>query len=333
MVKLSVISVPKTLELGVKGARVLYKNSQIAILAKACPYVNTLKYIYMEIKKLTLTGNDLPEALQQIPSPPQQLFCLGAPLEELMARPRVAIVGSRGPTAYGKQVTAQLARELAEQGVVIISGLALGIDAIAHRAALDAGGLAIAVLPGPVNKIYPATNRRLGEEILAKGGALVSEYQEMIFDFKQNFIARNRLVAGLAQAILITEAGKKSGSLHTARFAREQQKTVMVVPGQITSKLSAGTNNLLKSGAEPVTEYKDVLHVLGLTDHKTPARAVRGRNAHEQTVLDLMLTGVIDGEELLNKSQLTTSQFNQVLTMLEIGGLVRPLGANQWAIH
>lgn len=287
----------------------------------------------MEIKKLTLRGGGLPAALQQISSPPKQLFCRGAPLEGLLARPRVAIVGSRGPSAYGKQVAAQLARELAEQGIVIISGLALGIDAIAHQAALEVGGLAIAVLPGPVDKIYPRTNRRLGEEILAKGGALVSEYQEMIFDFKKNFIARNRLVAGLAQAVLVPEATIQSGSRHTVDFAAVQGKLVLAVPGNITSKLSAGPNNHIKTGAIPVTKCQDVLDALGLAGHKTPAREIHGRNAQEQTVLDLMLTGVIDGDELLRKSQFTTSQFNQVLTMLEISGLIRPLGANQWSLR
>jgi DNA processing protein len=310
-----------------------YKNSQVAILAKVCRYVNTLKYFYMEIKTLTLRGRDLPGVLQKIPSPPRQMLCHGAPLAGLMERPRVAIVGSRGPSAYGKQVTAQLARELAEQGIVIISGLALGIDAIAHQATLEVDGLAIAVLPGPVDKIYPRTNRRLGEDILDKGGALVSEYAEGEISFKQNFIARNRLVAGLAQAVLIPEAAEKSGSLHTARFAVEQGKDVLAVPGNINSKLSVGTNNLIKSGAVPITGYQDVLHTLGLTDHKTPAREIRGRNAHEQTVLDLMLTGIIDGDELLRESQLTTSEFNQMLTMLEIGALIRPLGANQWSLR
>lgn len=309
-----------------------YKNSQVAILAKVCRDVNTLKHFHMQIKKLTLNSG-MPEALRQIGSPPKQLFCRGTSLFDLMARPRVAIVGSRGPSAYGKQVAAQLARELAEQGMVIISGLALGIDAIAHRAALEAGGLAIAVLPGPVDNIYPRTNRRLGEDILAGGGTLVSEYGVGEISFKQNFVARNRLVAGLAQAIIIPEAAEKSGSLHTARFALEQGKEVLTVPGKITSKLSVGTNNLLKAGASPVTTYLDVLNALSLKDHRTPARKVRGRNDHEQTVLDLLLTGISDGEELLAESRLTTSQFNQVLTMLEVGGLIRPLGANQWSLR
>jgi DNA processing protein len=320
------------LELGVKGARVLYQDSQIAILAKACHDVNTLKHFSMNIKKLTLGQQGYPESLRHIASPPKQLFCLGN-LKELLNKPRLAIVGSRSVTPYGRQATAQLAGQLAEQGVVIISGLALGVDAIAHRAALDAGGPAIAVLPSPVDKIYPATNRPLADKILEQGGAIVSEYNEALYDFKRNFIARNRLVAGLSQAVLITEAAEKSGSLHTARFALEQGKDVLAVPGNINSLTSVGTNNLVKAGATVVTSYLDVLHELGLKAHRTPAREVRGRNAHEQTVLDLLLRGVNDGDHLLKQSKLSISEFNQVMTMLELGGKIRVLGANQWSLR
>lgn len=284
------------------------------------------------IYKLTLRSKDFPKVLRTIPSPPKQLYCRGA-LDSLLERPRVAIVGSRSVSPYGRQVTEQLAGALAEQGVIIVSGLALGVDAIAHQAALEAGGLAIAVLPGPVDKIYPVTNTALANEILDKGGALVSEYTTDEFAFKQNFIARNRLVAGLSQAVLITEPAEKSGSLHTARFALEQGKDVLAVPGTITTPTSVGTNNLIKSGATPITSYVDVLHVLGMHDHATPAREVRGRNAHEQTVLDLLLKGVNDGEQLLKQSALSISEFNQVLTMLEIGGKIRPLGANHWSLY
>lgn len=286
----------------------------------------------MKSKTVTLTQQGLPDTVRQIPSPPKQLFCRGASLRELLRRPRLAIVGSRAITPYGRQVTTELANELAGQGVIVVSGLAIGVDAVAHRAALDAGGQAIAVLPGPVESIYPRSNNQLGEEIVAKGGALVSEYAAGEPAYKQNFIARNRLVVGLAQALLITEAAEKSGSLHTARFALEQGKDVLVVPGSIKSPASVGTNNLLKSGATPVTSYHDVLHVLGLTAHETPVRSIRGRNAHEQAVLDLLLRGLSDGEQLLEQSSLSASEFNQALTMLEIGGKIRSLGANHWAI-
>lgn len=283
----------------------------------------------MTIKKLTL----IPDELNRLAVPPKQLFCAGAPLENLLKRPRLAIVGSRNVSTYGRQVTSQLARQLAEQGIVIISGLALGVDSLAHRAALEADGLTIAVLPGPLDDIVPVTHRKLAEEILSQHGALVSEYASGAFAAKQNFIARNRLVAGLAQALLITEAGEKSGSLHTARFALEQGIDVLAVPGPITSPNSVGTNNLIKAGATPVTSIVDVLNVLGLTEHSGRARITKGRNAHEQAVLDLLLRGINDGHQLLEKSALSTSEFNQVLTMLEIGGQIRSLGANQWALR
>ncbi len=287
----------------------------------------------MNIKKLTLSSSDFPGVLRDIPSPPQTLFQLGAPLNGLMKRPRVAIVGSRSVSAYGRQATTRLAGELAEQGIVIVSGLALGVDCLAHRAALKAGGAAIAVLPGPLDRIVPATNGRLANAILEQGGALVSEYESGTRAYKQNFIARNRLMSGLAQAVLITEAAEKSGSLHTANFALQQGREVLAVPGSIFSPGSAGTNNLIKAGAAPATSYLDVLHALGVQPHQTPVREVKGRNAHEQAVLDLMLLGVTGGDQLLDGSRLSASEFNQALTMLEVGGKIRPLGANRWALY
>jgi DNA processing protein len=286
----------------------------------------------MNIKKLMVSGPDFPEVLKQIPASPKVLYHAGAPLKDLLKRPRVAIVGSRGVSAYGRQATAKIAGQLAEQGIVIISGLALGVDCIAHKAALEADGLAIAVLPGPLDRIVPSTNRWLAEAILAKGGALVSEYASGEQPYKQNFIARNRLMSGLAQAVLITEATEKSGSLHTANFALQQGRDVLAVPGNIFSQGSVGTNNLIKSGATPITSYLDVLHALGFKAHKTHINEIKGRNGHEQTVLDLLIQGSSNGDELLEQSNLSASEFNQVMTMLEIGGRIRPLGANQWGL-
>jgi len=283
----------------------------------------------MNSKKLTL----IPPQLQQISSPPKQLWQTGGDLDELLAQPRVAIVGSRRVTPYGKQVTWQLSRQLAEQGIVIVSGLALGVDAIAHQAALDAQGVTIAVLPSSLDIIAPATNSQLAEQIVAQGGALISEYPEGTPALKQNFVARNRVIAGLADAVLITEAAEKSGSLHTAQFAHRQGKPVLVVPGNITSPGSAGTNNLLKAGAMAVTSYQDILQVLGLTAHRTPAHAVQGDNSDQQRLLHLLLLGINDGAELLKRSGLDVTGFNQMMTMLEVNGKIRSLGSNQWAIH
>ena len=287
----------------------------------------------MNIKKLTLNSPDFPEVLRHIPSPPKQIHVMGARLGDLLKRPRVAIVGSRKMSIYGERVTRDLATKLAEQGVLIVSGLALGVDALAHEAALDADGLCIAVLPTPLNNIVPVSNQWLADEILKKGGALVSEYAPGEIPQKQNFIARNRLMSGLAEAVLITEAEEKSGTLRTANFALQQGREVLAVPGRIYDSGSVGTNNLLKSvEASLCTSVSDILHALKIEGHQTIAKLVKGRNAHEQSILDLMLQGIIEGDLLLAKSGLTVSQFNQVLTMLEIGGKIRALGANNWAI-
>jgi DNA processing protein len=288
----------------------------------------------MNINKLMLNTPGYPEVLAHIPAPPQALYYAGVSLVGLLKRPRVAIVGSRKISPYGQQVTNQLASQLAEQGVVIVSGLALGVDALAHKAALAAGGTAIAVLPGPLDRIVPTTNRRLAQRILDQGGVLVSEYDSGAITFRQNFVARNRLVSGLADAVLITEAGEKSGSLHTARFAHDQNREVMAVPGNIYAPGYIGSNNLIKaSRAHPVTSYRDVMHILGFKTHKTHIQQVKGRNAHEQTILDLMLQGITDGDDLYEQSGLSVSQFSRVITMLEVGSKIRPLGANHWGIY
>jgi DNA processing protein len=273
---------------------------------------------------------EFPTVLHELPQPPPQLFVAGASLTSLLTAPAVAIVGTRKVTPYGRQITERLAGELAALGITIISGLALGVDGLAHEAALAAGGRCLAILPSPIEAIVPRRHRQLAARILAQGGALVSEYSGDIPVMKYFFVARNRLVASLSQAVIIPEAGLKSGSLHTAGYAIEQGIDVLAVPGNITSQLSVGTNNLLKRGAQPVTEVDDVLQTLGLERVAMRAKP-RGSSPAEQMVLALIDQGINDGSQLLEDSQLAVSDFNQTLTMLEIRGLVRPLGANHWA--
>jgi len=287
----------------------------------------------MDVKKLTISESAYPSLLRDIAGPPQQLFYRGAEPAAWLEKPRVAIVGSRAVSPYGTQVTAQLARELAERGIVIVSGLALGVDGIAHQACLDAGGTTVAVLANGLDKIYPSTHTRLGERILQQGGTIMSEYPEGTPGHKSNFIARNRIVAGISHALLITEAAEKSGTLHTARFAMEQGRDVLVVPGNITSPGSAGTNNLIKAGAIPVTGVEDILYALGVTGSTHTAQVrKRGDNAEEQAIITLLYQGITDGHALLTQSNLPAVQFNQALTMLEISGKIRALGSNQWGI-
>ena len=247
----------------------------------------------------------------------------------------MAVVGSRKVTAYGRIITERLVRSLVQAGVVIVSGLAVGVDGIAHRAALEAGGTTIAVLPGGLDNIYPAIHRTLAQDIVRRGGSLLSEYGAGTTTFKQNFIARNRIVSGISDGVLITEAALKSGTLHTARFGLEQGKEVMAVPGDITRPSSEGTNNLLKAGALLVHDARDVLHALGIPPTEAAAQAASHsrEEPNEQLVLTLIGTGLIDGNALLTASELPTADFNQALTMLELSGEIRALGGNQWSLR
>jgi DNA processing protein len=224
-----------------------------------------------------------------------------------------------------------LAQGLADRGIVIVSGLALGVDSIAHQAALDANGGTIAVLGSSVEEVTPVSHRQLANDILAKGGAIVSEYPKGSITFGPNFVARNRIIAALSDVLLVTEAALKSGSLHTARFALEQGKDILAVPGNITSATSEGTNNLVRAGATVVTSVDDVLRALKLEPASTK-KLVKGETEAEQAIIDLLRSGISDGNQLQQLSLLAIDIYNQSLTMLEIQGKVRSLGANQWSL-
>lgn len=269
--------------------------------------------------------------LKEIPDPPKELYILGD-LGKLLDSPKLAVVGSRKVTPYGRGATEELVQAVTSRGVVIVSGLALGVDAIAHKAALDAGGKTIAVLPCGLDKPYPATNRQLARRILEQGGALISEYPDGTPPLQPHFIARNRLVSGLSDGVLITEAAAKSGTIHTAGFALDQGKTVMAVPGNITSELSKGTNNLIKAGAAPVTTAQDILDALKIGE-QLQLKEILAANAEEEAILSLLKQGITDGSELQVMSRLKPDTFNQTLTMLEITGKIRSTGAGHWTLH
>ena len=285
----------------------------------------------MQAEGTPIEHETVPDCLLNITKPVGQLYRAGQALSTFTG-PRVAIVGSRRATTYGKQVTLEFGRELAAAGVVIVSGLALGIDGIAHTAALEASGQTIAVLPCHPSRIYPASHLGLARRILAHGGALVSEYgPDEEVAYKYNFVERNRIIAGLSDAVLITEAAEGSGSIHTADFALDQGKTVFVVPGSIYNPFSVGTNTLITSGrALPVTSAADILFALGYTP-VSEHRVHHGDTPEQQSLLDLLSRGVHDGRQLLEESRLPVALYSQTLTMLEITGKVRALGNNHWA--
>ncbi len=284
----------------------------------------------MKINNITKKHKQYPPYLKEIAHPPKQLYILGEPLDDYL--PAVTIVGSRKLTTYGKELTYRLAYDLAKQGVTIISGLALGADGVAHEAALDTGGRTIAVLAGGLDSIHPRSHRNLAIRLLKQGGTLISEYPEGVPPLKQNFVARNRLVAGMSDIVLITEAAEASGSLITARFALEQNKLVCAVPGPVTSGQSVGTNNLIKSGASLVSTAQDILDLLGIETQSKERQAVFGDTKEEQIVIDLMQEGITALEELQVRSKLDPATFNQTITMLEISAKIRPLGAAHWTL-
>lgn len=282
---------------------------------------------------LTPEKHDFPQQLNTCHPAVRELFIRSNSWSEIMQKPMLAVVGGRQVSPYGRTVTESLVRAVAARGVVIVSGLALGTDSIAHQAALDAGGTTIAVLPSGLESIYPSSHRYLAEHIVKQDGALVTEYAPKLkIGFKGNFIARNRIIAGLSLAVLVTEASEKSGSLHTASFALEQGKEVLAVPGPITNITSTGCNNLIKTGATPITTPEDIFDALKLHTDSVVAHDVQAANPAEHAILQVLQQGIHDGEALYEQCGLSLSEYQQTLSMLEITGKIKATGADTWSL-
>ena len=236
----------------------------------------------------------------------------------LLARPAVAIVGARACSAYGRQVARSLGRELAAAGLVVVSGLARGIDAEAHRGALEATGTTVAVLGCGIDRDYPAANRELARQVAATG-LVVSEYAPGVEPAPWRFPARNRIVAGLCAATVVVEARERSGALITADFALEEGREVFAVPGEITSALSAGANALLRLGATPLTCAQDVLESYGIAVPERPELQV---GAQAAAVLERVREGATSADELARAAGLGAGELAVVLTELELAGAV-----------
>lgn len=268
---------------------------------------------------ITINGNDLPEELQRLPQPPKSLNVKGdAAL--LSTHPRVGIVGARKFTPYGKEITTQIASVLGRAGVTVVSGLALGVDSIAHQACLDAKGKTIAVLPSGINQIYPASHTYLAKKIVESNGLLISEYPHTYRPYRYDFVKRNRIIAGLSDILVIPEAGIASGSLNTARYALELGITIMAVPGDITSPYSAGTNRLIQSGAVPLLDPQDILDYLGISGEDK--QAYIPENVIEQSLIAHIKRGVSGTNDLIKACKVEPSRLQTNLTMLEIKGVI-----------
>jgi DNA processing protein len=252
----------------------------------------------------------LPPLLSAIHDPPKQLFIRGDGDPAILASPAVAVVGARACSSYGRQVARMLGRELAAAGVLVVSGLARGIDGEAHRGALESGGHTVAVLGCGIDRDYPAVHAYLAHAI-ADRSVLVSEYGRGVEPAPWRFPARNRIVAGLCAATVVVEARERSGALITADFALEEGREVFAVPGEITSSLSAGTNALLRLGATPLTRAGDVLEALGIE--------VEGPTGPKHALLELLPATT---DELVRATGRTPGDIAAQLAELELSGLV-----------
>lgn len=276
-----------------------------------------------QIRKLSPA--EFPSALREINDPPKELWLRGK-LPDENENIFLAIVGSRKYSRYGKEVCEKLIAGLRGYPIVIVSGLALGIDAIAHKAALDTGLITLAI-PGSglhPQSLYPRTNVSLGEEIIARGGALISEFEPEFRATEWSFPQRNRLMAGMSKAVLVIEAEEKSGTLITARLALDYNRDVLAVPGDIFSPNASGTNRLVKQGATPITSSDELLRALGFEPDdnvQNTDELLKNSTEGEQNLWEL-LREPIPRDELFTESGMSVQDFNTNISLLEIRGLI-----------
>jgi DNA processing protein len=277
------------------------------------------------ISIVTIADDQYPQGLRSVPQAPPVLYMKGQILEEDQFA--IAVVGTRRKTSYGKQVAEELAQFLAANGITVISGLARGIDTIAHQGALDAGGRTIAVMGCGLDITYPPENRQLSQEII-QHGALVSEFFPGTQPEAVNFPPRNRIISGLARAVVVVEADERSGALITAKFAIEQSRDVFAVPGSIYAPRSRGTNRLISDGAIPLLDFKDLLLVLNLeqtADFRYVQQLLPGDET-ELLLLETMRDEPLHIDEIQNITGLAADKVSAALTMMELKGFVRKTG-------
>lgn len=278
-----------------------------------------------QITVLTWEDEQYPRRLKQIDQPPPVLYVRGSIAEQ--DEWAVAIVGTRRVTGYGRQVAADIAEYLANNGVTVVSGLARGVDAVAHDAALRANGRTIAVLGNGVDRVYPPEHLNLARRILEQG-AVVSDYAPGVPPDAANFPPRNRIISGLSMATVVVEAGNESGALITATFAAEQGRDVFAVPGNITAPQSLGTNRLIRDGAIPLLKPEDILEALQVSSvpQKQAARRQLPGDAVEQALMEILVNEPLHVDEICAQTGLAIERVTAALTMMELKGLVRHMG-------
>jgi len=285
-----------------------------------------------EIKTIVLNDKNYPKLLKEIKNPPEVLYYRGEILPEENC---FAIVGTRRYSPYGKQVALEMAGDLAEAGLIIVSGLAPGIDTFAHTAAVERNKRTIAVLGTGLDEktIYPQSNLKLAQRILETGGCLISEYPSGTPGSQFSFPQRNRIISGLSLGVLVVEAKEKSGALITAEWARKQRRKVFAVPGPIHSSNSKGPHKLIKQGAKLVEHTNDILKELNLSQSSTRTVLVENeRSEEENLILKILKEEALYIDKIIEKTKLPASTIASTLAILEIKGKVRNLGNNVYAI-
>ncbi len=250
----------------------------------------------------------------------------------LLSTTKIAIVGTRSSTSYGKEMTRRIATTFAENSITVVSGLATGIDTYAHESAIDAGGKTIAVLANGFNNVTPVSGIKLIDKIIASGGLVITEYKPTLGATKFTFPERNRLISGLSKGVVVVEAGQKSGALITARHAIEQGREVFAVPGNITSTRSAGCNNLIYEGANMVRSGEDILELLSISTKSRQEKKEIILDKDEKKLYSLLEEGYKTFDELIENSGIMPMEMSEILLKMELDGIIIRTSSNSFEI-
>lgn len=281
---------------------------------------------------ITMYDKAYPSLLRESPDCPAILYVRGN--VEILSRPSIAVVGSRKYTSYGKKISQELSKACSGAGLSIISGLALGIDAFAHRAALDLGNITVGVLGCGLDKVYPSSNLSLAHDIIDNNGAIISEFAPGTVAMKQNFPLRNRIIAGLSLGTLVIEAAEQSGALITALCALEYNREVYAVPGNIDSEMSVGTNMLIQKGAKLILNADDILEDLNFVSKSKEkiSREILPDTKEEEMILEILKRGDKLVDDLSSETGLDIVTINTSLTLMEMKGFVENIGGGRYKI-
>jgi len=282
-----------------------------------------------KIKQVSLAEENYPSLLKEISGPPKEIFYLGDFLDSsLMSSPKVAIVGTRKATALGRAIAKDMAQKFAQKGIVVVSGLAMGIDTASHEGALAGNGKTIAVLACGLDSIYPRQNENLARGIIENGGAVISEYPAGTEAFKNHFLERNRIVSGLSIATIVIEAPRESGALVTARLAAEQGREVFVAPGPINHPNYFGSHKLIRDGARLINSIEDIFEDLGMEFNTENSVAAAGLNDEERIIFEAIFNCGKNAkvDKIIELVRLEPQKVNQILALLVIKGIIKETG-------